>query len=193
MARPSQRSWIFRCTAWMYHAYGKSDTDNVTDPAPWGEPPTWPGGGGGGGGGAGGLAAGVVAAAGAGAGRGGGGGGATVGSSLSPGRGSAAVRWGIPRSGNTLASRAGGRSFAGGKSRAAGRSRAAGKSRGGVRSRAGGSSRGFGGGAVSVGRVGGSTGRPTAATAGTRFTTYVFCGATCQAAARARITMIRAP
>src|SRR5213593_2174238 len=84
MARPSQRSWIFRWMAWMYHAYGKSATLSVTAPAPCGEPLGLPIGGEDGGS----TRAGVVGGGSTGAGFGAL---ATLGSSLSPGRGSAGV------------------------------------------------------------------------------------------------------
>src|SRR3989442_8638220 len=97
MARPSQRSWIFRWTAWMYHAYGKSATLSVTVPAPCGEPIGLPIGGEDGGS----TRAGVVG----GGGSTGAGFGATLaalGSSLSPGRGSAGVWGGGVRSGSAV-------------------------------------------------------------------------------------------
>src|SRR2546426_8743610 len=95
MARPSQRSWIFRWMAWMYQAYGKSDTLRVTAPAPWREPVVWPSGTGGGGAEA---TEGAVSRLGAGAGSLDARGSAEAGSSLSPGRGSAAAREGNARS-----------------------------------------------------------------------------------------------
>src|SRR5438046_1545377 len=134
----------------MYHAYGKSVTLSVSAPTPWGEPPAWPSAGAGGaGGGAGGAGAGVRGA--------GAGVGvrtlATVGSSLSLGRGSPGARGDAPWSG-----------------RLAGRSRV-GRSREGSRE---GRSVGVGRGGGRSSRRGGSAGlpcgAPTAATAGTRLT-----------------------
>src|SRR5215470_2917437 len=131
--------------AWMYHAYGKSATLTVTAPAPCGEPVGLPIGGDDGGS----TRAGVVGGGSTGAGFGAL---ATLGSSLSPGRGSA----GVVRSGS--AALRDGRSRVG-ISRIGGSSRAAGSSLGG----AGSVGRG--------GRTGSGRGTPTAATAGTRFTT----------------------
>src|SRR2546427_2469803 len=139
--------------AWMYHAYGKSATLSVTAPAPCGDPVGLPIGGEDGGSPRAGAVGGGSTGAGFGA-------LATLGSSLSPGRGSAGV--GV---------RSGSAALRDGRSRT-------GMSRTGGSSCAGGSS--LGAAAGSFGR-GGSTGSgrgtPTAATAGTRFTTQVLVGA----------------
>src|SRR2546430_12301085 len=141
----------------MYHVYGNSGRLSVSATTPCGEAPAWPSAGAGGaGGGAGGAGAGVR---GAGAGVRGAGAGvgvrtlATVGSSLSLGRGSPGARGDAPWSG-----------------RLAGRSRV-GRSREGSRE---GRSVGVGRGGGRSSRRGGSAGlpcgAPTAATAGTRLT-----------------------
>src|ERR1700694_2419752 len=105
MARPSQFLSIFWATALMYQAYGKSDTLSVTAPPPCGEPAAWPSGTGGGGAEA---TAGAVSRRGAGDGALDARGSAEAGSSLSPGRGSAAAREGNARSrsGSVVVSRA---------------------------------------------------------------------------------------
>src|SRR5207245_10058750 len=144
-------SLIFRWIAAMYHAYGKSVTLSVSAPTPWGEPVRWPSGGAGG-------------AAGAGAGEGAGVGAgvrvlATVGSSLSLGRGNPGARGGRPWSGRSRA----GRSRAGGSR--AGRSREASR-----RGRSVGIGLGGAGSSARGGISGRPCGAPTAAMAGTRLT-----------------------
>src|SRR5262245_60666783 len=134
--------------AWMYHAYGKSATLTVTAPAPCGEPVGLPIGGDDGGS----TRAGVVGAGSTGAGFGVL---AALGRSLSPGRGSAGLGGGV-RSGSAALRE--------------GRSRA-GISRIGGSSRAAGSSLGSTGSVARGGRTGSWRGTPTAAIAGTRFTT----------------------
>src|SRR5262245_10168257 len=171
-ARPSQRSVILRCTGDRYQANGKSVTSSVIAPWPCAEPDGRPSAG------AGGSARDSARAVvvGAGVGRG------VVGldsdgSSFSPARGVATGRGGSARSGRLrsgrlrsgrLGARSG--SAGGGVGAAFGVSRA-GNSCGRCATRGGGSS--GRGGSVGVG-AGLPCGVPTAATAGTRFTTYVF-------------------
>src|SRR5262245_13395388 len=163
MALPAHRSVILAFTLLRYHANGKSPTFSVNAPAPCGEPSARPSGAGGGaaratvsGATRSGIAFGVL-------------GPVIVGSSLSPARGVADGRGMLARSGSD------------GSSRARGGISGAAALRGGV-SRCGSSAgRGGSGRATSSGR-GGSVGagvvcpwgEPTAATAGTRLTTYVF-------------------
>src|SRR5687767_5112590 len=164
-ALPAHLSVTFACTRLRYQAKGKSDTLRVIGPEPCGEPSRCPSGTGGGGGAT--RAVSVV-------GRSEGVGGAfavlaIAGSSLSPAFGSAGARVGSARSGRPAASRA-----RGGMSRGASRagSSAARLGAGRVISSARG---GRGAGGVVAGGVSARPcGEPTAATAGTRFTTYVF-------------------
>src|SRR5689334_22786695 len=166
-ALPDQRSVTFACTRLRYHAYGKSVAFSVIAPAPAGLPSRRPIGTGGGG-------AAARATSGAGFSTGVGVGAALAvlsirGSSLSPAFGSAGARAGSVRSGSAAVSR--GR---GGMSRDASRGgRSAG--RGGAGLGSSGARDGSGGGGVGVGGASARpSGEPTAATAGTRFTTYAF-------------------